>query len=176
MKVQESISIIGGADGPTSVFLAGRLDWNWLNVFGLIIMILILIPNIIYAIKEKNHENKCTNMFMNAMEQIGRYGCMLLMVVNIGIDEMGFRSIGAFLFYLFGNVLLIVCYWVIWMLYFIKPTYCKQMLLALIPVSIFLLSGITMLYWLLIICAIVFGIGHVYVVKKNNEKEILESR
>ena len=42
MKVQESISIIGGADGPTSVFLAGRFDWNWINVFGLIIMILIL--------------------------------------------------------------------------------------------------------------------------------------
>ena len=47
-----SISVpIGGADGPTSIFLAGKLDMGWLNVFGLVMVILMLIPNIIYAVK-----------------------------------------------------------------------------------------------------------------------------
>ena len=29
--MSDNISIIGGADGPTSVFVAGKLGMNWLN-------------------------------------------------------------------------------------------------------------------------------------------------
>ena len=94
--MSDSISIIGGADGPTSLFLAGKLGMNWLNISGLIFVVLLLIPNIIHAIKVKNQKNKCSNKFLNVMEQIGRYGCMFLMVFNIGIAEFGFRSVGIF--------------------------------------------------------------------------------
>lgn len=163
----DSISIIGGADGPTSVFLAGKLGMNWLNILGLIFVVLLLIPNIIYAIKVKNQKNKCSNKFMNVTEQIGRYGCMFLMVFNIGIAEFGFKSVGAFLVYLVGNTLLIIFYWIIWMLYFNKQTYWKQILLAVIPACLFLLSGITMLHYLLIIFGIIFGIWHIYITIKN---------
>lgn len=62
---------IGGADGPTAILLAGKLGIGWLNIFGLIILILILIPNIIYAFtKGKGQKNKCTNTVMNILEQI----------------------------------------------------------------------------------------------------------
>ena len=81
--MNNSISIIGGADGPTSIFLGGRIGISWLNIFGLLLMILLLVPNIIYAVKEKNQENKCTNKFMNLVEQIGRYGSMFLMVFSV---------------------------------------------------------------------------------------------
>ena len=47
--MSDNISIIGGADGPTSVFVAGKLGMNWLSTFGLVLVILLLIPNIIYA-------------------------------------------------------------------------------------------------------------------------------
>ena len=94
--MSDNISIIGGADGPTSVFVAGKLGMNWLNTFGLVLVILLLIPNIIYAVRVKNQKNKCTNKFMNILEQIGRYGCMFLMIFNIGIVESGFPSINAF--------------------------------------------------------------------------------
>ena len=63
--MSDNISIIGGADGPTSVFVAGKLGMNWLNTFGLVLVILLLIPNIIYAVRVKNQKNKCTNKFMN---------------------------------------------------------------------------------------------------------------
>ena len=140
---------------------------NWLNISGLIFVVLLLIPNIIYAIKVKNQKNKCSNKFLNVMEQIGRYGCMFLMVFNIGIAEFGFRSVGIFLVYIFGNTLFIIFYWIIWMLYFHKRTYWKQILLAVIPACLFLLSGITMLHYLLIVFGIIFGIGHIYVTVKN---------
>lgn len=165
--MSDSISIIGGADGPTSLFLAGKLGMNWLNISGLIFVVLLLIPNIIHAIKVKNQKNKCSNKFLNVMEQIGRYGCMFLMVFNIGIAEFGFRSVGIFLVYIFGNILFIIFYWIIWMLYFHKRTYWKQILLAVIPACLFLLSGITMLHYLLIVFGIIFGIGHIYVTVKN---------
>ena len=41
--MSDNISIIGGADGPTSVFVAGKLGMNWLNTFGLVLVILLLI-------------------------------------------------------------------------------------------------------------------------------------
>ncbi len=79
------------------------MEFGWLNLFGLIIIVLILIPNIIYALRNKNQQNKCKNMFMNILEQIGRYGCMLLMVVHLGIKKLGFGSIELFLIYFFGK-------------------------------------------------------------------------
>ena len=106
---------------------------------------------------------------MNVIEQIGRYGCMFLMVFNIGMAEFGFGSVYAFLIYLFGNVLLMILYWIIWILYFKKHTYFKQMSLAVIPTCLFLLSGITMQHYLLILFGVIFGMGHIYVTSKNRE-------
>ena len=162
------VSLIGGADGPTSVFLAGELGTkSIINIFGLIIVLLILVPNIIYAIRVKDQENKCQNKIMNILEQIGRYGCMFLMVFNIGVFELGFISAATVLAYLFGNLILLVSYLVIWVLYFKKPEYLKQIALAVIPTSIFILSGITSLHILLIIFGIIFGVGHIYVTMQN---------
>lgn len=165
--MSKSVSVIGGADGPTSVFLAGRLALSWLNVAGLILVILLLIPNIIYGINNKDQKNQCTNKIMNIIEQIGRYACMLLMVFNIGIAEKGFSSLMLFLIYIMGSIVLMVAYWTIWMMYFNKPKYWKQIALAVLPTLLFLLSGITMGHYLLIIFGIVFGIGHIYVTNKN---------
>ena len=165
--MKNSMSIIGGADGPTSVFVAGKLGIGWLNGFGLILVVLLLIPNIIYAVRAKDQHNQCTNKVMNVIEQVGRYSCMFLMVFNIGIAEFGFHSVSAFLVYLFGNVLIMLGYWIVWMLYFIKQTYRKQMALALLPTFLFLLSGITMQHHMLIVASIIFGIGHIYVTSKN---------
>lgn len=164
----DNYMMIGGADGPTSVFIAGELgNTSWLNIFGLIIVALILIPNIIYAIAVKGQKNKCKNMFMNILEQVGRYACMLLMIFNVGIAEFGFSNVVLFLAYLFGNAVLLVAYWVVWMLYFKKPSFGKQIALAVIPTAIFLLCGVTMGHWLLVIFAVVFGVAHVYVTCKN---------
>ena len=124
-------------------------------------------PNIIYAIKVKNQKNLCTNKFMNILEQIGRYACMFLMVFNIGIAEFGFGSVVAFLIYGIGNVLLMLSYWIVWTMYFHKPSFGKQITLAILPTCLFLLNGVTMRHYLLILFGFVFGVGHVDVTYKN---------
>ena len=48
-------------------------------------------------------------------------------------------------------------------LYFAKQKAWKSMALAVIPTLIFLISGITLRHIPLVICAIVFGVGHIYV-------------
>ena len=140
---------------------------NWVNLFGLMFVVLLLMPNIIYAMKCKDLQNRCTNRFMNILEQIGRYGCMFLMVFNIGIAEFGFCSKMAFSVYLIGNSLLMLSYWIIWLFYFKRAALWKQLSLAIIPTCLFLLSGITIRHYLLVIFAVIFGVGHIYVTWKN---------
>lgn len=160
---------IGGADGPTVVFLAGKLGWGPFSIFGLIDVILILIPNIIYALtKGKNKKNKCDNRLMNILEQIGRYACMFFMIFNMSGSEFGFTDLGLFIIYAFGMpALIIFAYWIVWIVYFIKERYWEQIALAVIPTAIFLLSGIMLQYWPLIVAAIVFGVAHIYVTSRN---------
>ena len=66
------------------------MKFGWINVFGVISVILMLIPNIFYAIKNKNEKNLCTNRFMNAIEQIGRYACIVLMWLPLIVWKFGF--------------------------------------------------------------------------------------
>lgn len=162
-----NVSVIGGADGPTSIFISDKVGQGWINVFGLVIILLMLLPNIIYVAKSHNIENKCKNKVMNILEQIGRYSSMLLMVFNIGIAEFGFSSVKAFVIYYIGNIILLIAYLLSWILYFKKRTFGISMALAIIPTAIFLLSGITLGHVLLMVSAVIFGIGHVYVTYQN---------
>ena len=54
MKVKENtaVSIIGGADGPTSVFLAGKLNSN-LSIFLMLIGIILLATALVIRLKRK---------------------------------------------------------------------------------------------------------------------------
>lgn len=56
----------------------------WLNYYGLIIIAIIMIPNIVFAIKNKDgFQNYRNNKSIEILEQIGRYGCFIFMIVNI---------------------------------------------------------------------------------------------
>lgn len=156
-------------DGPTAIFLAGKTGPGWINIFGLILVILLLIPNLIYAFKFRGQQNKCSNKYMNILEQISRYASMFFMVFNIGIAEFGFSSVGAFLVYGLGNIGLMAAYWIIWMLYFRRQGFWKTMALAVIPVCIFVLSGITLGHVLLIVSGALFGVGHIFVTYQNTK-------
>ena len=50
------------------------MSFGWINVFGAIIVVLMLVPNVVYALKNRGEENRCTNRWMNLLEQIGQIG------------------------------------------------------------------------------------------------------
>ena len=57
---------------------------EWLNIFGLVFIVVIMIPNIIFAVKHKDViENQYNNKLIECVEQIGRFGCFGFMIFNI---------------------------------------------------------------------------------------------
>lgn len=138
-----------------------------MNIYGLIIMSIVMIPNIIYAIKEKNFESKYHNKAVEIIEQIGRFGSMGLMIFNIPLLEFGYWFINGKTVYVVLTGVLAVLYCFVWFLYFRKSTLEKAMSLAIIPTIIFLSSGIIQGKVLLIITAILFGIGHIIITYNN---------
>lgn len=143
------------------------MQFGWINLFGALIVVLMLIPNIIFALKYKDVENKCKHGFMNCMEQVGRYACMVLMWLPLAVWKFSFRSVAGMLMYLFGNGILLLAYLVTWVFYFKKPARRRALALAILPAVIFLISGVLLRHWLLFIAAVLFGGGHIYVTKEN---------
>lgn len=147
------------------------MKMGWINYFNFITVALLLVPNIVYALKNKDVKNKCQNRVMNIMEQIGRYGSMFFMIFNIGFGEFGLRSKRAFIIWMSCNGILILLYLIFWMFYFRKQKSFYAFALAIIPSIIFLLNGFLLNYWPLIMCASIFCIAHIYVVYKNQSVE-----
>ncbi|MBR3807469.1 MAG: hypothetical protein IKJ15_03735 [Lachnospiraceae bacterium] len=144
------------------------MQFNPINLFGFIIVVIMLIPNIIYGIKFKGLEIKCTNKAMNVIEQVGRYGSMALMVLPLFVWEFGFSSVFMMFVYVLGNGILLFTYLLVWVFYFKKQTMGRAMILAIAPTCIFFLSGVTLYHWALVVAAIIFGVGHIYVTYRNN--------
>ncbi|MBQ3544048.1 MAG: hypothetical protein IJA34_03510 [Lachnospiraceae bacterium] len=141
---------------------------EWLNIFGLIFIIIIMVPNIIYAIKcKEGFENKCNNKKVEMIEQIGRFGCFGFMIFNIPGTWFGWWSDEAFAIYLIVNVILIMAYCIIWVVCFKKNSVFRALALSVIPSCIFLFSGIMMRSVLLIIMSVLFGPSHIMISYKN---------
>lgn len=143
------------------------MEFGWISVFGAVIVILMMIPNIVYAIRNKDEENRCTNRFMNGIEQIGRYACIILMWLPLFVGKFGFSSVFDMMLYLIGNGGLLAAYWIIFACYLKRKTRKRALALAVLPACIFLLSGLLLHHWLLVAFALLFGAGHVYVTQKN---------
>ena len=146
------------------------MKFGWINGFGAGVVLLMLIPNIIYAIKNKGEKNLCTNRFMNGIEQVGRYACIFFMWLPLLVWEFGFASVSEMLLYLAGNGVLLAAYWIVFLLYFKRKSRTRALALAILPACIFLLSGLLLRHWLLAGFAVLFAIGHIYVTLKNAEE------
>ena len=141
---------------------------EWFNVFGLVFIAVIMIPNIIFAVKHKDaFENRNQNKAIEFIEQIGRFGCFGFMIFNIPFTWFGWWSDEAFDIYLMVDDVLIVLYCTIWVIYWRKNNVFKAMALSIIPSAIFLFSGIMCRSILLIISSLLFAPAHIFISYKN---------
>ena len=145
------------------------MKFGWINVFGAVFVILLLIPNIIYALRNKDEKNLCKNQLMNGIEQIGRYACIVLMWLPLLVWKFGFASVAEMIIYLAGNAVFLTAYWIVFAGYLKRKTRKRALILAVLPTCIFLVSGLLLRHWLLAGFAVLFGIGHIYVTRKNAE-------
>lgn len=170
---------------------------NWMNAA---VVVLLMIPNLIYAVqlkkgkvkrisnaakhtkktgitkagagtKKAGQGNKLPDGIMNGIEQVGRYGCMLFMIWHLGLREFDFDSVVDFLLWLVVTMLLLAAYWVFWFLYFKNAKTGYTMALAVIPCIVFLLTGFVLHHACLVIAAVLFTVGHVYITRSTISHE-----
>ena len=141
---------------------------EWFNVFGLVFIVVIMIPNIVFAVRCKDDfENKWNNKVIELIEQIGRFGCIGFMIFNVPGTWFGWWSNEAFAIYLIIDFLLIFLYCAIWFIFWKKNNVFRALALSIIPSVIFLFSGIMSRSILLIFATILFAPAHILISYKN---------
>lgn len=141
---------------------------GWFNTYGLILMILIMLPNVIFSIKRKEaFDNVWHNRTIEIFEQIGRFGCFIFMIINIPYTWSGFWFYGASTVYILVNLALVAIYCVIWIVCFNKNSIFKALALSILPAVIFFFSGIMLLSVPLIIASAIFAACHITISYKN---------
>ena len=144
---------------------------EWINIFGAVFIAIIMVPNIIFALKCRDgFENKWNNKGVEIVEQIGRFGCFGFMVINIPGTWFGWWSNEAFALYLIVNSILIILYCLIWTVCFRKNTVFKALVLSIIPSIIFMFSGIMSRSVLLIVASLLFAPTHILISYKNAKR------
>ena len=142
---------------------------EWFNVFGLVFIVVIMIPNIVFAVRCKGgFENRWKNKVIEIVEQIGRFGCFGFMIFNVPGTWFGWWSDKAFAIYLIINSLLIALYCAIWVICWKKNSVYRALALSIIPSVIFLFSGVMSRSILLIIASILFSPSHILISYKNS--------
>lgn len=141
---------------------------GWFNIYGLIIIAIIMVPNIVFAIKNKEgFQNGWNNKLIETVEQIGRYGCFLFMIFNIPKTCFGWWFDGALITYLTVNFALVAIYSAVWCVCFRKSNTFRALSLSVLPSLIFLFSGILIRSILLIVSAVLFAPSHILISYKN---------
>ena len=142
---------------------------DWFNYYGLLIISTLMLPNTIFAIKHKDgFENKYKNKAVEIMEQIGRYGCLVLMVFNIPHTYFNFWFEHALIVYLFVNAALCCAYLTFWFVCRNKIGKLRALSLSIIPSVIFLFSGVVLASIPLIVFAVLFAVNHILLSYKNS--------
>lgn len=141
---------------------------QYVNLYGLAILLVIMVPNIIYAGKyPENFENLWHNKFVEMLEQIGRFGCFGFMIVILPWFKFGFASGKIFAAYLIADGILLFLYCAVWVIYFNKNTLFRAIALSVLPSLLFLTSGILTAYLPLAVSACIFAPCHVLISVKN---------
>ncbi len=141
---------------------------GWFNYYGLAVMAVVMIPNIIYAVKNKgNVAETYNNKLATVAEQVGRYGCFAFMIFNIPYSYFNFWFDYAIIVYLAVNGGLCLAYLIFWIICRNKSGKLRALALSVIPSCIFIFSGVMLLNIPLICFAVIFAVSHILISYKN---------
>jgi hypothetical protein len=141
---------------------------EWFNPIGLIFITIIMIPNIVFAIRCKDgFANNYRNKTVELVEQIGRFGCFGFMIFNVPGTWFGWASNESFALYLILDALLVALYCILWIVCWKKNGVFKALALSVIPSVVFLFSGIMSRSILLTATALLFAPAHIIISCQN---------
>lgn len=141
---------------------------SWFNFIGLFFVAVILIPNIIFAAKNKDgFQNFYHNKFVEIFEQIGRFGCFITMFLTPPFLNLGFKINGAKTAYIITGAVLVALYCLGWIAFGKESSVRKSLALSIIPSVLFLESGLLSLNFPLIVLSLIFAPCHIIISYKN---------
>ena len=119
--------------------------YSLFNLWSAGIVVLLLLPNVLYyALRRGDAGISSPSRAINILEQIGRFGSMIFMVVPLGVPggEFGFYALEEVAVWVTGMAALLTAYCVCWVLYAVRgPGRKLALALALIPCGVFLLQA-----------------------------------
>lgn len=141
---------------------------KYLNYWGLIFIVVILIPNIVFAITCKDgFENRYQNKLVGFLEQIARFGCFICMFLVIPSMSKGYWFKQGETVYLVLGVILVILYCLGWIIFWKENSMRKSLYLSIIPSLLFIESRIISGNILLLIFAVIFAPCHILISYMN---------
>lgn len=142
---------------------------KYFNIYGLIFVIIILFPNIIFAYFCKDgFENHYENKLVEIMEQIGRFGCFISMFLVIPFLNKGFWFKSGKIIYVAWGSVLVTLYCIGWIIFWKEYSIKKSLYLSIVPSLLFIESGIISGNFQLLVFAIIFAPCHILISYMNS--------
>ena len=142
---------------------------KYFNIYGLIFVIIILFPNIIFAYFCKDgFENHYENKLVEIMEQIGRFGCFISMFLVIPFLNKGFWFKSGKIIYVAWGSVLVTLYCIGWIIFWKEDYIKKSLYLSIVPSLLFIESGIISGNFQLLVFAIIFAPCHILISYMNS--------
>ena len=142
------------------------MQFGWINAVNAGFVIALIAISVIGQKKSGLPAMSSRNLFLNTLEQIGRYACMVLMIVPLLPKfEFGFQSVGAMAAWLIVSALLLAEYALLWTQTGKGGNVFYS--LAIVPAVLFLFCGILLRHPALIAAAVLFGVSHTLIVRET---------
>ena len=145
------------------------MTFGIINLWSAGVMALLLLPNLVYALKFQDANFRSGSRWLNLLEQAGRYGSMALSVIPLGAPggKFGFASVGEMLAWMGLMAAILAAYYLCWLLYARRRTPALAMALAVLPCVLFLVHALLLRHWLLGLFTAVFAAAHLTIVRQN---------
>ena len=133
----------------------------WFHPFSALFVVLLLVPNIVFALTHKEgFSNRFQNRLLELLEQIGRFGCFLFMIVCPPGLCAGWWFSGAKTIYLIAGGALTALYLLGWIVFWKEDSVRKSLTLSVLPSLLFLESGFLTRSLPLLLAAVLFAPCH----------------
>ena len=144
------------------------MRFNWINLINMVAVVWLILTHVIVARKGLSDSFSSKHLIVNILEQIGRYGCMALMILPIFTSgwKFGFGSAAEMLIWICLTILLLAIYSFLWTKKANGGVFVLYGL-AFVPAVLFLLNGILLRHPALVAASLVFGVFHFLIVKEN---------
>ena len=140
----------------------------WLNGYGALAVALLLVPNVIFAMTHRDgFENRYHNRAVEVLEQVGRFGSFLLMIIWPPVVCRGFWFAAGKTVWLVAGGALVLLYLVFWAIFWKEDSVRKSVWLSVLPSLLFLLTGVLAAHGPLLAAAVLFAPCHILLSVQN---------